>query len=239
MMKREMEAMMSLEKKSEIRSAIEELSMSLANLRTSTTTTHDDDDDHHVEDKIPFHLFISLCNLLLLLLDKIGPTMAVLRQDIHQNIQRLEMVHETDSSTYSNLVEILKKEVAQGNAKKPNSCTRALLWLTRSLDFSVELLQKYSIFCDENMNQIVEDAYNITLKPWHGWISSTAVKVALKLVPGHKTFLKAVMEINDENPEDSLRVTQELDTFVSLLKPLLQHIHSTLRAHGVDRLKST
>ncbi|KAM6559878.1 hypothetical protein CsatA_029117 [Cannabis sativa] len=191
-----MEAMMSLKKKSEIRSAIEELSMSLANLRTSTTT-HDDDD------------------------------------------HRLEMVHETDSSTYSNLVEILKKEVAQGNAKKPNSCTRALLWLTRSLDFSVELLQKYSIFCDENMNQIVEDAYNITLKPWHGWISSTAVKVALKLVPGHKTFLKAVMEINDENPEDSLRVTQELDTFVSLLKPLLQHIHSTLRAHGVDRLKST
>ncbi|XP_062099231.1 glycolipid transfer protein 3-like [Humulus lupulus] len=230
--KREMEAMSS-EKKSEIRSAIEELSM-LANLRAS----HDDHNHDNIEPKIPFQPFVSVCNLLLLVLDKIGPTMAVLRQDIHQNIQRLEVAHEADSSTYSNLVEILKKEAAQGNAKKVNSCSRALLWLTRSLDFTVELLQNYSASGsdDENMNQIVEDAYNITLKPWHGWISSTAVKVALKLVPGHKTFLNALMEKDDENP-DSLR--EELQTFVSLLKPLLEDIHSSLRAHGVDRLKST
>ena len=28
-----------------------------------------------------------------------------------------------------------------------------------------------------SMEQAVEDAYNLTLKPWHGWISSAAVKV--------------------------------------------------------------
>nr|GMD88678.1 glycolipid transfer protein 3-like [Ipomoea batatas] len=63
--------------------------------------------------------------------DKIGPTMFVLRQDVHQNIQRLEKLHDSDPSLYSNMVEILKKERNEGSAKKGPSCSKALVWLTR------------------------------------------------------------------------------------------------------------
>ena len=31
------------------------------------------------------------------------------------------------------------------------------------------------------MEQAVEEAYSLTLKPWHGWISSAAFKVILLL----------------------------------------------------------
>jgi len=29
------------------------------------------------------------------------------------------------------------------------------------------------------MEKVVEESYEVTLKPWHGWISSTAVRVLI------------------------------------------------------------
>ncbi|XP_024030631.1 glycolipid transfer protein 3 [Morus notabilis] len=161
--------------------------------------------------------------------------MAVLRQDVSQNIQRLEMLHESDPLMYSNLVEMIKKEVGEGNARKGASCSKSIVWLTRSLDFTVALLQKLVKDPGQNMEQAVEEAYNITLKPWHRWISSAAYRVALKLVPDYQTFI-AVLLAKDEN-YDTLK--EEMQTFISLLVPFLEEIHVVLRFYGLDRIKCT
>ncbi|XP_062098900.1 glycolipid transfer protein 3-like [Humulus lupulus] len=241
---------------SEIRSAIEGLSMMVKALnkpdqasslvRTENTTPtingqhhhHDGPLLHHDID-IPTKPFLSLCSILVLqVLDKIGPTMAVLRQDVHQNIQRLEKLHESDPSLYSNVVEMVKKEVTQGVAKKGASCCKALVWLTRSLDFTVTLLEKLSSSNDSgemSMEQAVEEAYNVTLKPWHRWISSAAFKVALKLVPDHQYFISLILA-KDEN---YATLKEEMQTLILLLVPFLAQIHSILRFYGLDRLKST
>ncbi|RZC78036.1 hypothetical protein C5167_002271 [Papaver somniferum] len=51
---------------------------------TSTSIAHFKTHDHH----IPTKSFLHVCKFLLLqVLDKVGPTMAVLRQDVHQNIR--------------------------------------------------------------------------------------------------------------------------------------------------------
>ncbi|EXC26592.1 Uncharacterized protein L484_003538 [Morus notabilis] len=146
---------------SEIRSAIEELS-TLAKLKPKN--------DHNPgAAQIPTVPFLSICDLVIQVLDKIGPTMTVLRKDIHQNIQRLEKVLESDPSLYSNAVEILKKEESEGNSRMRTSCSRAFVWLTRSLDFTVALLQNLTKdFGQNNMEKAVEESYNITLKSWHG-----------------------------------------------------------------------
>lgn len=47
----------------------------------------------------------------------------------------------------------------------------------------MSLLQKSKEEPKLRMEQAVEDAYNLTLKPWHGWISSAAYKVILLLHP--------------------------------------------------------
>ncbi|XP_059454271.1 glycolipid transfer protein 3-like isoform X2 [Corylus avellana] len=215
-----------LEKVSEIRSAIEELSM-MVKLKPG---------DNHDAAHIPTKPFLHVCNLVIQILDKIGPTMAVLRQDIHQNIQRLEIFHESDPSLYSNLVEIMKKEASEGNARKTTSSSKAFVWLTRSLDFTLALLQKLSRDPEQSMEQAVEESYNITLKPWHGWISSAAFKVvALQLVPDNKTFTNLLMG-KDGNNETLKEETQNL---ITLLSPLLEEIHSILRVYDMDRLKST
>ncbi|PON99672.1 Glycolipid transfer protein domain containing protein [Trema orientale] len=239
---------------SEIRSAIEELSMMVKALnkpppealvvKMENGNDHDHINDHardHHDDDPMLHIptkpFLSLCNnLVLQVLDKIGPTMTVLRQDVHENIQRLEMLHESDPSVYSNMVEMVKKEVSEGVARKGASCSKAFVWLTRSLDFVVALLQKLAKDPGQmSMEQAVEEAYTITLKPWHRWISSAAYRVALKLVPDHQTFISLLLA-KDKNYET---LKEEMQTLIVLLVPFLEEIHSVLRLYGLDRLKSS
>ncbi|XP_043720374.1 glycolipid transfer protein 3-like [Telopea speciosissima] len=212
-------------KGSEIRSVIEELS-SVVRVKPGV---------HQETALIPSRPFLSICNLFLQVLDKIGPTMAVLRQDVHQNIQRLEKLYESDPSIYSNLVEVLKKEDSEGTARKPTSSARALVWLTRSMDFAVALLDKLVKEPDQTIEQAVESSYDIALKPWHGWISSAAYRVALKLIPDRKTFICLLMA----GDEDYDKLKEDLQSLVSLLLPLLDDIHSILRSFRLDKLKSS
>ncbi|KAG2663189.1 hypothetical protein I3760_16G016200 [Carya illinoinensis] len=195
-----------MEKGTEMRYAIEELSL-IVKLKPG---------DNHAASAphIPTKPFLYVCNLVIQVLDKLGPTMAVLRQDIHQNVQ---------------------KEASEGNARKDTSCSRAFLWLTRSMDFTLALLQELTKEPEQRMEQVVEESYNNTLKPWHGWISSAAFKVALKLVPDRKTFTNTLMGKDGNN--ESLK--EEMQTLISLFLPLLEEIHSILRVYGLDRLKST
>ncbi|KAI3460500.1 hypothetical protein Pfo_017163 [Paulownia fortunei] len=229
-MKRRREAKMV---SSEIRSAIEELSSLLAvNLKTCGAASAG---DHHLKTaQVPIKPFLSLCNLLIQVLDKIGPTMAVLRQDIHQNIQRLEKFHDSDPSLYWDLVEILKKEVNEGKASKGHTCSKAFVWLTRSLDFTLALLQLLVKDFQRNMEQVVEESYNITLKPWHGWISSAAYKVALKLVPDSQTLVN-ILKAKDE---DCDMLKEEIQNLISLLMPVLENNNDILRTYGLDKLKA-
>ncbi|CAL5009127.1 unnamed protein product [Urochloa decumbens] len=118
---------------------------------------------------------LSVSKQLLHVLDEIGPTLLVLRQDIQQNIQDL---HETDSSKYASLTAIVTEEVEQGTVKKTKSCTRAIIWLSRSISFSKCLLERLLKAPELSLSEIVEEAYAKTLKPWHGWISSAAYKLS-------------------------------------------------------------
>ncbi|KAM7256159.1 hypothetical protein ACFE04_011900 [Oxalis oulophora] len=227
-------------KRSEIDCIIEELSVLKIKLMPKTLTPHvdvDDDNDNLVQDSIayiPTKPFLHICELVLQVLDKIGPIMTVLRRDINQNIQRLELLFESDPSKYSNLIEVLKKDFKEGNARKGHTCSKAFLWLTRSLDFTSALLHRMTEHPTQTMEQYVEESYNLTLKPWHGWISSAALKVALKLVPDKKTF-HDILIIKGESNED---LRERMQTLVSLLVPFLDDIHSILKAYDVDGLKS-
>ncbi|KAK7385046.1 hypothetical protein VNO78_30753 [Psophocarpus tetragonolobus] len=215
-----------MEKRSEIGSAIEELSM-IAIVKPG--------ENHHDSADIPTKPFLSVCYLVLQVLDKIGQTMAVLRQDVYQNIKTLELMHESNLSVNSNLVEILKLEAREGNARKGSSCSKALVWLTRTLGFTSLLLQTLAKDPEKRMEQVVEEVYDVTLKPWHGWISSAAFRVALRLVPERKIFVN-LLRTEDEN-YDTLK--EKMQILVSLLVPFLEDMHCILRLYNLDKLKST
>ncbi|KAM0886237.1 hypothetical protein ACQ4PT_029828 [Festuca glaucescens] len=183
--------------------------------------------------------FLGISLLLLQVLDKIGPTMAVLRLDVQRNIERLQELYLLDPSKYSTLTAMVEKEADEGTARKAHSCARAVLWLTRSMDFTVALLQRLED--DEgseehqSLAQLVEAAYKVSLKPWHGWIASAASKIAMKLIPERKIF---VSWIAGKDPSRSV-LKDEIERLVPLLQPFLVDIHDMLAKFRLDRLKST
>ncbi|CAH8358604.1 unnamed protein product [Eruca vesicaria subsp. sativa] len=79
----EMEEATKKKKMTEIGSAIEELSV-LSIAKTTIVTTEIEANNII---NLPLKPLLSFCKLIIQVLDKIGPTMAVLRQDIDQNIQ--------------------------------------------------------------------------------------------------------------------------------------------------------
>ncbi|GAB2270541.1 hypothetical protein Dimus_005432 [Dionaea muscipula] len=216
------------EQKSEILSAIEELSVVVrVKAKTPPEEAPGGGGDHGQAASslyIPTRPFLCLCYLILQILDKIGPRLAVLRHDVSENIQRLEKSWEADPATYSSLVEILKSEAVEGNARKGDSSSRALLWLTRSLDLTAVLLQKLASDPGQSMEALVDDTYKITLKPWHGWISATAYKVALKLLPDKKCFTNLLLA----KGQDFDALKNEIKTFNSLLAPFVEDIYAIL-----------
>jgi hypothetical protein len=91
--------------------------------------------------------------------------------------QRLQDLQEMDFSKYACLTAIVTEEMEQGTAKKTKSCTRAIIWLSRSINCSKYLLERLLETPESSLKEIVEEAYANTLKPWHGWISSAAYRV--------------------------------------------------------------
>uniref|UniRef100_A0A7N0USE2 Glycolipid transfer protein domain-containing protein n=1 Tax=Kalanchoe fedtschenkoi TaxID=63787 RepID=A0A7N0USE2_KALFE len=84
------------------------------------------------------------------------------------------------------------------------------------------------------MEQLVEESYAATLKPWHGWISSAAYRVALKMIPDRKSLLTLLMS-KDDNFE---ALVGDFQSLVSLLVPLLEDAHNIMEAFGLSKLKS-
>ncbi|RLM61288.1 glycolipid transfer protein 2-like [Panicum miliaceum] len=163
---------------------------------------------------------LSVSKQLLHVLDEIGPTLLVLRQDIQQNVQRLQDLHERDSSKYASLMAIVTEEVEQGTAKKTKSCTRAIIWLSRSISFSKYLLEKLLKAPESSLEEIVEEAYAKTLKPWHGWISSAAYKVATKLIPEREVLIALLMG----NCQDFEDLAEDAKMLTHAVQPLLEEI---------------
>lgn len=191
---------------------------------------------HQEEEKeISTLTFLRLSNLLILVLDKVGPTMTVLRKDIQGNIERVEEAYVLDPATYFSLEEILKKEIGDETSRVPGNTSKSVVWLTRSISFSLEVLKRLEKNAEMSMEQVVEEAYKCTLKPWHGWISSAAYKVALKLIPEREIFISSLLAQGQDY--EGLKI--DIQKLVSLLQPFLDEIHLLLRVYLLDRLKST
>lgn len=190
---------------------------------------------HQEEKEISTLTFLRLSNLLILVLDKVGPTMTVLRQDIQGNIERVEEAYVLDPTIYFSLEEILKKEIGDETSRVPGTCSKSVVWLTRSISFSLEILKRLEKSAEMSMEQVVEEAYKCTLKPWHGWISSAAYKVALKLIPEREIFISSLLAQGQDY--EGLKI--DIQKLVSLLQPFVDEIHLLLRVFRLDRLKST
>ncbi|KAL8262803.1 hypothetical protein R6Q59_024152 [Mikania micrantha] len=171
-------------------------------------------------DEILTKPFLDVCKMLLPILDKFGAAMAVVKSDISGNISRLDAKYIQNQTRFNYLFAFVQAEV---ETKNSSSCTNGLLWLTRAMDFLVELFHNLYQHQDRSMQQACNDSYGKTLKKWHGWIASSSFTVAIKLAPDRKKFMEVIASKGD--------TYADMNTFCALFSPVLAQIHKFLVSH--------
>ncbi|KAJ1702000.1 Glycolipid transfer protein-like [Rhynchospora pubera] len=175
--------------------------------------------------------FLDVCKLILPVLDKFGAAMTLVKSDIGGNITRLENKYSSDPSKYEHLYSMVQVEVEKKTAKESSSCTNGLLWLTRAMDFLVELFKNLLEHPDWTMSQACTDSYEKTLKKWHGWLASSSFKVAMKLAPDRKKFMEVIAGTGDINTD--------MAKFCAEFSPFLAENHNFLASVGLDDMKAS
>ncbi|KAL3531211.1 hypothetical protein ACH5RR_010533 [Cinchona calisaya] len=175
--------------------------------------------------------FLEVCRLILPVIDKFGAAMALVKSDIGGNITRLENKYLSDPAKFNHLYSMVQVEIEAKTAKASSSCTNGLLWLTRAMDFLVELFRNLMEQPDWTMPQACTDAYTKTLKKWHGWLASSSFTLAMKLAPDRKKFMDVIGGTGDANAD--------IEKFCATFSPLLEENHKFLASVGLDDLKAS
>ncbi|KAF9605710.1 hypothetical protein IFM89_018053 [Coptis chinensis] len=175
--------------------------------------------------------FLDVCKNILPVIDKFGAAMTLVKSDIGGNISRLEAKYSSNPSQFNFLYNMVKVEVESKTAKGSSSCTNGLLWLTRAMDFLVELFRNLLEHPDWAMSQACSNSYGKTLKKWHGWLASSTFTVAMKLAPDRKKFMDVLGETGDINAD--------IEKFCATFTPLLEENHKFLASVGLDDLKAS
>lgn len=175
--------------------------------------------------------FLQVCKHILPVIDKFGAAMALVKSDIGGNISRLETKYNSDPAKFNHLYSMVHAEIEAKTAKGSSSCTNGLLWLTRAMDFLLELFRNLLQHPDWSMSQACSDSYGKTLKKWHGWLASSTFTVAMKLAPDRKKFMDVIGSSGD--------IMADIEKFCTTFSPLLEENHKFLASVGMDELKAS
>ncbi|GMI64177.1 glycolipid transfer protein 1, ARABIDOPSIS GLYCOLIPID TRANSFER PROTEIN 1 [Hibiscus trionum] len=174
--------------------------------------------------------FLEVCKLILPVIDKFGSAMTLVKSDVGGNISRLEKKYESNPTKYKYLYNMVKEEVECQTATGSSSCTNGLLWLTRAMDFIIELFRNLLSHPDWTMTECCTDSYGKTLKKFHGWIASSSFTVAMKLAPERKKFMDVISGSGDVNAD--------MEKFCSTFPQFLEANHKFLASFGLDDMKA-
>ncbi|CAN1763113.1 Glycolipid transfer protein 1 [Linum perenne] len=150
--------------------------------------------------------FLDLCKMILPVLDNFGTSLSAVKSDVGGNIHRLNNMYESNPTKFNYLHSIVQPEVEAKTAKSSSSCTNALLWLTRALDFLVAVFQNMLDHPDWGMSQ-----------------------VAMKLAPDRKKFVEVIGGTSRD-------LNAEMEQFCTSLSPFLKENHKFLGRVGMDNI---
>ncbi|XLR26817.1 hypothetical protein S83_054717 [Arachis hypogaea] len=182
------------------------------------------------EGKILTKPFLNVCKSVLPVLDMLGGAFSFVKSDVGGNILRLESRYESNPCEYKLLYRVVEKEIEDKTHKSSSSCTNALLWLTRGMDYSVKMFSNLEEHKNWSMQEACNDSYNKTLKSWHGWLAIKTFHVAMKLLPDREKFMQVLCCGGEFGPE--------MKKFCTDFSSVLEENHKFLASIGMDNLKA-
>ena len=166
--------------------------------------------------------FLATCRLVLPVFDRLGVAFAPAKSDVSGNIERLAK----RAGAHPKLFDICLEEVSAGTQASNSGCCKGLLWLKRFLEFTMALLRALEEEPRTRaMKDCANDAYARCLKPYHGWISSSAFSVVMSFPPSRRDF------VNSLGGEGAYG---DIGRLTAGFSPVLAKTHQFLVDNGLD-----
>jgi len=163
--------------------------------------------------------FLAACRLVLPVFDKLGVAFAAAKSDVSGNIERLAK----RAPDHAALFDICRAEMAAGTQASDAGCCKGLLWLKRFLEFAANLLEGLAAEPrTAPLKEVAHGAYATTLKPYHGWLASSAFAVVLQFPPSREAFVNSLNGDYENMTEVARR-----------LRPTLERVHKFLKENGL------
>ncbi|KAL3103744.1 hypothetical protein niasHS_001346 [Heterodera schachtii] len=187
---------------------------------------------------IPTEQFLMACQGIAEFVGFLGMAFVPVKNDIAGNVHKVRTKFETDRKRMEVLQDLVDIDLLE-NGGKIGTATEGLLWLKRGLEFMLELLKALvrdykkartdvgAATKTENLADILNEAYEKTLKRHHNFISKQLFKVVLHAAPRRRTLLLAVAYGHEGLEEICVEHIAELLTnFEANVNALVDYYHS-------------
>ena len=147
----------------------------------------------------------------------------ILNSDIVNNTRDSLSAWIKESRDSKTVEEFLKSQIEihtlNGIESNHGSGVVKFLWVVRSVNFIFNFIENVAFVSEENLYESILDAYNRSLRPYHGFTKHTIAMMAIRLVPS-KTKLISNLGFSDiETGINSLR------EFISISRPCISRIN--------------
>lgn len=173
--------------------------------------------------------FLDACSGVISVLDKLGTAFSVPKKDVLGNIKRINDCYQTNPELYKTLTVFAERK----------QCTGAVLWLKRALEFLLafinSILEDHSSGIEkESLRPNILQAYEPTLKRYHGKMTQFVFSNIARLVPHRSDFLKTLMTESDATLD---MVFVDLGLYLPNFKSNTSAVNEMLIAYGLDEQK--
>ncbi|XP_004535249.1 glycolipid transfer protein [Ceratitis capitata] len=176
-----------------------------------------------VEDKIETVAFLESAKEIVTVIETFGKLFTPVINDMNGNIVKLTKVYQTDRLKYTYIEDMIVL-----NLNVNNIAADALLWLKRGLQLIYTFFE--NIFYDaqgaEVLKPHLQNAYERTLKPYHGFIVQGTIKLIYSWVPTRSQLI-GKGEAHAEN-------LQVLEKFLPTMREYLNRIDLLLKKYNLD-----
>lgn len=171
--------------------------------------------------------FLACAEAVVPVVEALGVALMPVRVDVGGNVQRLRQRHAEDPGQFVSVFDFVRAEKAVGEHASDSGCTKGLLWLLRAMRFLEELIRLVFASREASTYDAATAAYDVVLKPYHGWVTYGVFQAALAVLPYRKDVMKAL-----GGGEEALE--EEAAAFLEGLGPLLDRVHTFLESEGCN-----
>ena len=160
-----------------------------------------------------------------------GRIPALLKSDHLGHVDATRRIHQNNAICYSTVEGLMLGEIrSAGGVERLRGDwaygTVNLLWIFRTSSFVLVFLEK---LCDSGSAPYAcaRESYAETISPYHTWVMSVALRVALGLVPSRDT-LHGNLGLSEDDASVHIRGTTKV------LRPVTERLGHLLREHRCD-----